>query len=146
MQVGVGAFVFDRQSQRVLMVQEKNGPLRGKGVWKMPTGLSMAQEDIGDAAQREVSAQVDMGGLGLSCPPQRCPRVCGHGWRTLVMTSPERGVHQHQPPAIVSCSVACSNIFSSREWQHPHRACVAFGRKTLACLTAMHFDAGAPGV
>lgn len=30
MQVGVGAFVFDRQSQRVLMVQERNGPLRGK--------------------------------------------------------------------------------------------------------------------
>ncbi len=37
-QVGVGAFVFDRQSRRVLMVQERNGPLRGKGVWKMPTG------------------------------------------------------------------------------------------------------------
>jgi ADP-ribose pyrophosphatase YjhB (NUDIX family) len=53
-QVGVGAFVFDRQQQRVLMVQERNGPLRGKGVWKMPTGLSMAREDIADAAEREV--------------------------------------------------------------------------------------------
>ena len=39
--------------------QEKNGPLRGKGVWKMPTGLSMAREDIADAAQREVQLRSD---------------------------------------------------------------------------------------
>lgn len=53
-QVGVGAFVFDKTSQKVLMVQEKNGPLKGTGVWKMPTGLLLAREDIGTAAEREV--------------------------------------------------------------------------------------------
>lgn len=53
-QVGVGAFVFDRESKKVLMVQEKNGPLKGTGVWKMPTGLLFAREDIGVAAEREV--------------------------------------------------------------------------------------------
>eukprot|EP00208_Stichococcus_sp_RCC1054_P001556 CAMPEP_0206144572 /NCGR_PEP_ID=MMETSP1473-20131121/24494_1 /ASSEMBLY_ACC=CAM_ASM_001109 /TAXON_ID=1461547 /ORGANISM="Stichococcus sp, Strain RCC1054" /LENGTH=272 /DNA_ID=CAMNT_0053540423 /DNA_START=409 /DNA_END=1227 /DNA_ORIENTATION=+ len=53
-QVGVGAFVFDRAEQKVLMVQERNGPLKGTGVWKMPTGLLMAREDIGAAAEREV--------------------------------------------------------------------------------------------
>ena len=28
-QVGVGAFIFDRHTNKVLMVQEKNGPLKG---------------------------------------------------------------------------------------------------------------------
>jgi len=37
-QVGVGAIVVNDQ-QQVLVVQEANGPLRGQGVWKMPTGL-----------------------------------------------------------------------------------------------------------
>ena len=35
-------------------MQEKRGPLRGMNVWKMPTGLCSAGEDIGDAAEREV--------------------------------------------------------------------------------------------
>ena len=37
-QVGVGAFVMNERRE-VLVVQERSGPLRGKGVWKMPTGL-----------------------------------------------------------------------------------------------------------
>lgn len=37
-QVGVGAFVINERNE-VLVVQEANGPLKGKGVWKMPTGL-----------------------------------------------------------------------------------------------------------
>ncbi len=37
-QVGVGAFVLNDRRE-VLVVQERSGPLRGKGVWKMPTGL-----------------------------------------------------------------------------------------------------------
>jgi hypothetical protein len=37
-QCGVGAFVMNERRE-VLVVQEKNGPLRGKDVWKMPTGL-----------------------------------------------------------------------------------------------------------
>jgi hypothetical protein len=42
-QVGVGAIVVNEQ-QQVLVVQEANGPLRGQGVWKMPTGLVHAGE------------------------------------------------------------------------------------------------------
>lgn len=38
LQVGVGAFVLNERRE-VLVVQEKMGPLRDKGVWKMPTGL-----------------------------------------------------------------------------------------------------------
>ena len=56
-QVGVGAFIFDKLTRRVLVVQEKNGPLKGKGVWKMPTGLVQAGEDITEAAQREVEEE-----------------------------------------------------------------------------------------
>ena len=37
-QVGVGAFVMNERRE-VLVVQERSGPLRGQGVWKMPTGL-----------------------------------------------------------------------------------------------------------
>lgn len=52
-QVGVGCFVLN-EDNHVLVVQEKNGPLKGKGVWKMVTGLVDAGEDINDAAEREV--------------------------------------------------------------------------------------------
>lgn len=37
-QVGVGAIVVNSR-QQMLVVQEANGPLRGEGFWKMPTGL-----------------------------------------------------------------------------------------------------------
>ena len=38
----------------MLAVQECNGPLKGLGIWKLPTGLADAQEDIDLAARREV--------------------------------------------------------------------------------------------
>ena len=53
-QVGVGAFVYDEKSSRVLVVKEKSGPLKGKDVWKVPTGLVLQGEDITEAAVREV--------------------------------------------------------------------------------------------
>ncbi|KAK9827662.1 hypothetical protein WJX81_004616 [Elliptochloris bilobata] len=52
-QVGIGAFVLNKRRE-VLVVQEKNGPLRGQSVWKMPTGLVNAGEDVSEAAEREV--------------------------------------------------------------------------------------------
>lgn len=50
-QVGVGC-VLERQG-RLLCVQEKYGPLRGLGVWKLPTGLIHAGENIAESAVRE---------------------------------------------------------------------------------------------
>jgi 8-oxo-dGTP pyrophosphatase MutT (NUDIX family) len=41
----------------ILVVQEAAGPLRGSGVWKMPTGLVDAGEDVVDAAVREVAEE-----------------------------------------------------------------------------------------
>ncbi|KAJ7548953.1 hypothetical protein O6H91_07G034400 [Diphasiastrum complanatum] len=55
-QVGVAAFVLNEKSE-VLAVQEKNGPLRGSGIWKMPTGLVNQGEDIFAGAVREVKEE-----------------------------------------------------------------------------------------
>eukprot|EP00899_Mesostigma_viride_P021911 jgi/Mesvir1/29721/Mv00951-RA.2 len=52
-QVGVGALVFNRQGD-VLVVKEKNGPLRLMSLWKMPTGIVEAGEELAHAAEREV--------------------------------------------------------------------------------------------
>lgn len=51
--VGIGAFVLNERME-VLTVQERNGPLKGTGVWKFPTGVINAGEDIGLGAEREV--------------------------------------------------------------------------------------------
>jgi len=56
-QVGVGALVVDARRGLVLAVQERTGPLRGKGVWKLPTGLVHAGEDLHAAAVREVEEE-----------------------------------------------------------------------------------------
>mmetsp|Transcript_5491 Transcript_5491/g.13742 ORF Transcript_5491/g.13742 Transcript_5491/m.13742 type:complete len:310 (+) Transcript_5491:2-931(+) len=53
-QVGVGAVIFDESDQTLLTVVEKNGPLKGKGVYKIPTGSADPGEHIGRAAEREV--------------------------------------------------------------------------------------------
>ena len=36
--MGVGACVIN-EHREILMVMEKNGPLKGKNVWKVPTGV-----------------------------------------------------------------------------------------------------------
>ncbi|XP_019198486.1 PREDICTED: nudix hydrolase 2-like [Ipomoea nil] len=51
--VGIGAFVINQTGQ-LLVVQENNGEFKGKGVWKLPTGVVEQGEDICDAAVREV--------------------------------------------------------------------------------------------
>lgn len=51
-QVGVGCVVI--HEGKLLLVQERNGPLRGTGIWKLPTGLADIGEDIAIAAEREI--------------------------------------------------------------------------------------------
>jgi ADP-ribose pyrophosphatase YjhB (NUDIX family) len=50
-------------------VQEKNGPLKGMGVWKVPTGLVDAKEDLHTAACREVKEEtgIETEFVGLLC-------------------------------------------------------------------------------
>jgi len=62
-QVGVGCIVLppidheiplDIGKNMILTVQERRGVLRGKGIWKLPTGLVDVGEDLGATAVREV--------------------------------------------------------------------------------------------
>lgn len=55
-QVGIGAIVINGQKE-VLVVQEKSGPTRGSGVWKMPTGVVLQGENVKDGAVREVKEE-----------------------------------------------------------------------------------------
>ena len=55
-QVGVGAVVINDEG-KVLLLQEAVGPLRGRGIWKIPTGLLDAREDIQDGVIREVQEE-----------------------------------------------------------------------------------------
>ncbi|XP_062055648.1 nucleoside diphosphate-linked moiety X motif 6 isoform X1 [Lepus europaeus] len=50
-QVGVAGAVFDENTRRILVVQDRN---KLKNMWKFPGGLSEPGEDIGDTAVREV--------------------------------------------------------------------------------------------
>ena len=58
---GVGIICISK-SGKILAVQEKNGWLKGKGFWKMPTGLSDAGESIADAALRELYEETGIKG------------------------------------------------------------------------------------
>ena len=53
----------------MLAVQEKSGPLKGTGFWKIPTGLLDAKEDIHVAACREVLEETGIKSefVGLLC-------------------------------------------------------------------------------
>jgi len=54
--IGVGCVVTDADG-RLLLVQEKSGPAARLGIWKLPTGLVDAGEEIQDAALREVKEE-----------------------------------------------------------------------------------------
>lgn len=70
-QVGVGSVVILGQgsNKKLLLVQEKSGPLRGSGIWKLPTGLVEQGEDISAAAEREVLEEtgIEASFAGLLC-------------------------------------------------------------------------------
>jgi 8-oxo-dGTP pyrophosphatase MutT (NUDIX family) len=79
-QVGVGALVVAPRgpagatyadpslaaTPHILVVQEAAGPLKGTGVWKMPTGLADAGEDVVDAAVREVAEETGVAAVPVS--------------------------------------------------------------------------------
>lgn len=52
--LGVGCLVLNRARNKMLVVQEKNGILRGTGFWKMPTGAIDAGEGLQEACVREL--------------------------------------------------------------------------------------------
>ncbi|XP_019072945.1 nudix hydrolase 10 isoform X1 [Vitis vinifera] len=57
--VGIGAIVMN-DKRELLVVQEKSGKLKGTGIWKIPTGVVDAGEDIFKAAVREVKEETNV--------------------------------------------------------------------------------------
>ena len=53
-QVGVGGFVLDKKTNKILLVKENNPNSNHVNNWKLPGGLCDAGEDFGNAAKREV--------------------------------------------------------------------------------------------
>ncbi|KAF7831273.1 nudix hydrolase 10-like [Senna tora] len=62
--VSVGAIVLNDKKE-VLVVQEKRGIFHGLGVWKIPTGVVDAGEDLFAAAIREVKEETGVGVLPM---------------------------------------------------------------------------------
>ncbi|XP_047334935.1 nudix hydrolase 2-like isoform X2 [Impatiens glandulifera] len=54
--IGIGAIILNDIGE-LLVVQEKNGRLKGTGIWKIPTGVVDQGEDIFRAAIREVKEE-----------------------------------------------------------------------------------------
>ncbi|CDP13716.1 unnamed protein product [Coffea canephora] len=54
--VSIGAIIVN-DKRELLVVQEKNGKLKGKGIWKIPTGVIEQGEDIFAGAIREVKEE-----------------------------------------------------------------------------------------
>ncbi|KAK4781436.1 hypothetical protein SAY86_015538 [Trapa natans] len=54
--VSIGAFVMN-DKRELLVVQENSGKFKGKGLWKLPTGVANEGEDIHLAAIREVKEE-----------------------------------------------------------------------------------------
>ncbi|XP_010466999.1 PREDICTED: nudix hydrolase 6 [Camelina sativa] len=55
--IGVGAFVLNKNTREVLVVQEIDGHFKGTGVWKLPTGVINEGENIWEGALREVEEE-----------------------------------------------------------------------------------------
>jgi len=60
-QVGVGALVVNDEG-KVLFVQEAVGPSAGRDMWKIPTGLVNARENLKDAVERELWEETGLEG------------------------------------------------------------------------------------
>lgn len=69
-QVGVGCLIYKpNDAMKILVVKEKSGPAAAYDLWKMPTGLSDPDEDIHEAAMRELLEETGLRSSfgGLAC-------------------------------------------------------------------------------
>lgn len=65
--VGVGCLLLNEDKTEMLVVQEKNGILRGKGFWKIPTGTVENGEDLPRACARELLEETGIEATAKSC-------------------------------------------------------------------------------
>jgi hypothetical protein len=88
-QVGVGAVVVNEEG-RVLLVQEAVGPTAGRDIWKIPTGLLDAREDIAAGVVRECREET-----GVEAVFEKVVAI--------------RHAHTVPPPPGRACSASCEN-------------------------------------
>ena len=108
--VGVGCVVVSPDN-KILLVQERNGPLKDSGIWKIPTGYVEHGEDIPAAACREVLEEtgIDAEYAGLLCFRQAHNVLFGKSDLFFVcILRPKSNAISHQPSEIVAC-----------EWHEP---------------------------
>lgn len=164
-QVGVGAFVLNSRNE-VLVVQEASGPLKGKGVWKMPTGLADAGEDVPRAAAREVLEETGLRAEATAVLAVRQAHGFAFGRSDLffvVALRPE-GDEKSQPAALDSSKLVpqeeevcaarwmpldeyCSMpwLASRPLWSQVARACEAHARGKYAGMPLRWLDNGHNG-
>lgn len=81
-QVGIGCLIYKpNDPTKILVVKEKSGPAAAYDLWKMPTGLSDADEDIHQAALRELQEETGLRSTfdGLACLRQAPVPKQNHG-------------------------------------------------------------------
>jgi ADP-ribose pyrophosphatase YjhB (NUDIX family) len=116
-QVGVGSVVI--HDGKILAVQERMGPLRGTGIWKMPTGLSDAGEDLCDTAVREVKEEtgIDTEFVSILCIRQSHTALFGKSDLFFVcLLRPKTTTIQLQPSEIAACEWIDAETFLSQKF------------------------------
>lgn len=116
-QVGVGCIVIN--NGKLLMVQEKNGPLRGTGIWKMPTGLSDAGEDLHQAAVREVKEETGIDTEFVSILNIRQSHTALFGKSDLFfvcLLKPKNTTIEMQPAEISACDWIDAETYLKQEF------------------------------
>jgi hypothetical protein len=124
-QVGVGAIVVNDE-QQLLVVQEANGPLRGAGFWKMPTGLVHAGVLGVVACVRAL----------LACLLARllaCLLACSLACCCVAQThTTRRAPHHTTPPSNPLVQVRTSSMrWSGRCWRR--RGCTSSSSRSSLC-------------
>ena len=108
--VGVGCVVVSPDN-KMLLVQERSGPLKDTGVWKIPTGYVDPGEDIPAAACREVLEEtgIEAEYVGVLCFRQAHNMLFGKSDLFFIcVLKPKSSTITHQPSEIVAC-----------EWHEP---------------------------
>lgn len=116
-QVGVGCVVIN--NGKILAVQERTGPLRGTGIWKMPTGLSDAGEDLCDTAIREVQEEtgIETEFVSVLCIRQSHTALFGKSDLFFIcLLRPKTTLIQMQLAEIAACEWIDADQFLSQKF------------------------------
>lgn len=121
-QVGVGCVVLHpTDDTKMLVVQEKTGPAAAYKLWKMPTGLVDQQEDIHDAAVRELQEET---GLQASFDSILCFRQAHRGSRASDLFFVCRlQLLEQDADKMQDSMLACPHEIAAMQWMSVQEYC-----------------------